>query len=187
MKLPSLFLILLLTLVAAVGFWLARDADERRRVLEDAATEGTDFFLEQYAAIHMDSQGEPRYQLRGQRMEQREMDGARWLETPVLVLHQPPGPTWTLRSEQGWISPIGDEVRLLGEVHIHRAAEGGRDPITITTRDTTLWPDPRQAVTDAPARLQTTYQEAEGLGLFLDLEREILELKREARGVYVPH
>ncbi|MCG5513406.1 LPS export ABC transporter periplasmic protein LptC [Ectothiorhodospira shaposhnikovii] len=187
MKLPSLFLILLLTLVAAVGFWLARDADERRRVLEEAATEGTDFFLEQYAAIHMDSLGEPRYQLRGQRMEQRQADGSRWLETPVLILRYSPGATWTLRAEQGWISPAGDEVKLLGEVHIHRAAEGERGPITITTRDTTLWPGPRQAVTDAPARLQTTYQEAEGLGLFLDLRHEVLELKREARGVYVPH
>ncbi|SEQ26798.1 lipopolysaccharide export system protein LptC [Ectothiorhodospira magna] len=187
MKPASLFLVLLMTLVAAGGFWLARDADERRRVVEEAAIEGTDFFLEHFSAVHMNAQGEPHYQLQGDRMEQRQADGSRWLEAPVLTLRYSADAPWTLHAEQGWISPSGDQVKLLGQVHIHRASQGEREPITIVTRDTTLWPGPRQAVTDAPAHLQTTFQEAQGRGLFLDLQHDILELKHEARGVYVPH
>ncbi|MBK1672514.1 LPS export ABC transporter periplasmic protein LptC [Ectothiorhodospira shaposhnikovii] len=187
MKFPTLLMILLLSLVAAIGFWLARDADERRRAPENADADGTDFFLEQYRAIHMDRHGEPRYHLSGLRMEQRQADGSRWLEAPVLTTHQGDDSEWTLRSEQGWVSPSGAEIRLLGDVLIHRPGDETRSPVTITTRDTTLWPDPRQAETDAFTHLKTSHQEAEGIGMFLDMNREILELKRDARGTYVPH
>jgi lipopolysaccharide export system protein LptC len=37
-----------------------------------------------------------------------------------MVIPPGDGPDWTVISEQGWVSPEGDEVHLLGEVHMAR-------------------------------------------------------------------
>ncbi|ANB01356.1 MAG: LPS export ABC transporter periplasmic protein LptC [Chromatiaceae bacterium] len=187
-RLSGLLLIMALTLVAAVGFWLAENAQERRVVpTTQVDPEANQFFAEDFVVWSMDESGNLKYRLSGARMEQRQADRSSHVEAPVLIMEHPPAPDWTLRSERGWVSPAGDEVQLLGNVRLNRPEAPDHPPITITSRDVTVWTLSRQAQTDALARMVSTHREAEGVGMTLDLTRDTLELESQVRGTYVPH
>lgn len=187
-RFSGLLLILVLTLVAAVGFWLAENAQERRVAPPlQVDREANQFFAEDFVVWSMDEAGNLKYRLSGARMEQRQADRSSHVEAPVLIMEHPPAPDWTLRSEHGWISAAGDEVQLLGDVHLDRPGAPEHPPITITSRDVTVWTLPRQAQTDARAHMVSTHHEVEGVGMTLDLTRDTLDLESQVRGTYVPH
>ncbi|MCG5515113.1 MULTISPECIES: LPS export ABC transporter periplasmic protein LptC [unclassified Ectothiorhodospira] len=187
-RFSGLLLILVLALVVALGFWLSESAQEQRVVpTAQVDPEANQFFAEDFVVWSMDASGQLKYRLSGTRLEQRQGDQSSHVESPVLIMEHPPAPDWTLRSERGWVSSGGDEVQLLGHVQLDRPGAPDHPPMTITSRDVTVWTLPRQAHTNARARMMTTHREAEGVGMTLDLTRDTLELESQVRGTYVPH
>ncbi|MFP4161495.1 MAG: LPS export ABC transporter periplasmic protein LptC [Ectothiorhodospira sp.] len=180
--------VLLLVLAASLGYWLATGTDQRR-----LATPGTvspdapEFFAQEFTLWSMDETGALRYRLSGQRMEERQRDGARLLTAPVLLVQERGNPRWVLRSEGGWISPDDDRIRLSGQVDLNRAVASGRSPLDIRTRDVLVKVTEREAITGAPARLRAPHYSAEGIGMTLNLARETLDLHRQVRGTHAPH
>ncbi|MCG5534558.1 LPS export ABC transporter periplasmic protein LptC [Ectothiorhodospira mobilis] len=179
--------ILLLTLAASLGYWLASGPEQRR-----LATPGTvspdapEFFAEDFTVWSMDETGTLRYRLSGRRMEQRQRDGARLLTAPVLLLQEQGTPHWVLQSETGWIAPDGDRVRLQGQVDLNRIAAPGRPPLDIRTSDVLVRVPQQEATSRTPARLEAPRYHAEGIGMTLNLARETLDLHRQVRGEYAP-
>jgi lipopolysaccharide export system protein LptC len=186
MSLRRITLVLVVTTVAALGFWLGRDAEERLELLLGPTPDTPELYLERFTSLSTGADGMPRYRISGERMEQFQLDGSSRVEAPVMILHRDDGPDWTVVSERGWISPDGDEVQLLGEVHLTRPEDAHSLPVDIHTRDVTVWPTPRQAETAAYVTVRSPLYEVDGTGMRADLETSVLELLHDADGTYFP-
>lgn len=110
------------------------------------------------------------------------------VEQPRMDWYQPNGQTreWRLRSEQGWIAPDRQLIRLEGEVVMTRPAESGKPPLTVTTRDVLVRPDTHYAETAAPAQAVTPGGTLQSIGVRAYLDQDRLELLSEVRGIYDP-
>lgn len=186
MSLQRVTLVLVITTVAAVGFWLGRDAEERLELFLAPSAHTPELFMEHFTTLVTGSDGAPRYRLSGERMEQYQLDGSSRVETPVMVIHREDGADWIVSSEQGWVSPRGDEVHLLGAVHMTRPAMEQDPALDIHTRDVTVWPGPRRANTEAHVAIRSALYRVDGTGMRADLETSELELLHDADGTYFP-
>ncbi len=186
MSLRRASLVLIATTVTALGFWVGRDAEERRELLQPPTPDTPEFYMERFSLTVTGPDGLPRHRIDGERMEQYQLDGSSRVEAPVMVLFRPDSPPWTLISEQGWVSPAADEVQLLGTVHMARPESAEEPPVDIHTRDVTVWPEPQTAQSEAPVEVRSPHYRVDGTGLRADLQSSTLELLRDADATYLP-
>jgi lipopolysaccharide export system protein LptC len=172
--------------VAALGFWMAQDVEERLEGTAQPSPDAPEYYLDHFTATVTDTEGQLMYRLSGERLISYQRDGSSEVILPVVVFHHAQRPDWTLTSETGWISPRHDEVHLLGAVHMQRPAGVDLEPVEIHTRDVTVWPQPQVAVTDQFVHMTSTFYEAQGVGMEADILRGTLALRNQARGIYVP-
>jgi lipopolysaccharide export system protein LptC len=186
MSLRRITLVLAVTTVTATAFWLSRDAEHRLESLLTPSGLTPELFMEEFTSLVTGPDGAPRYRLSGERMEQYQHDRSSQVQAPVMIIHRADGADWTVISEQGWVSPEGDEVHLLGEVHMARPEAADHPAVDIHTRDVIVWPETRRADTDAHVAVRSPLYRVDGIGMRADLTTSIVELLHEADGTYFP-
>jgi lipopolysaccharide export system protein LptC len=186
MSLRRASIVLIATTVTALGFWLGRDVEQRLEVFISPAPDTPELYMEHFTLTVTGTDGLPRHSIRGERMEQYQLDGSSLVETPVMVMNQPDAPDWTLNAEQAWVSPDGEEVRLHGAVHMSRPEGPAHAPVDIHTRDVTVWPEPQRAESEAPVQVRSPHYQVDGTGLRANLQTSILELLHDTDATYFP-
>lgn len=186
MSLRRITLVLAVTTVVVIGYWLSRDAEERLDLLLSPSGQTPELFMEHFTSMVTGPDGTPHYRLSGERMEQYQEDGSAHVDAPVMLVHREDGTDWTVKSEQGWVSPDGDEIHLLGAVHMMRPGGEHHPALDVHTRDVTVWPEPRRAQTDAHVAVRSPLYHVDGTGMRANLETSVLELLHEADGTYFP-
>jgi lipopolysaccharide export system protein LptC len=177
-----------LALLAASSHGLLRWVESSLRQPGPPESRAPVLTVEQFRAVRLNIAGLREYVVEAPLLTQLPGQLGTWIEQPVLDWYQPDGQTreWRIRAEQGWIDADNQSVRLEGEVVMTRAAESGKPPATVTTRDVLVRLDERRAETAAPARAVTPGGELRAIGLRAFVDQERLELLSEVRGVYEP-
>ncbi len=112
-------------------------------VLEESANEqliveeshDPDYYIENFTAVGMDTNGVRQYVLEAARMVHFPDDDTSLLDSPHVIQYVPDrAPTHTY-SETGWVSANGEEVRLSGNVRVIRGRDSsGSGGVTTTDR-----------------------------------------------------
>ncbi|OOG27817.1 LPS export ABC transporter periplasmic protein LptC [Thioalkalivibrio denitrificans] len=186
MRLRHLTLVLVVSTVTAVSYWLSRDAEQRLELLLTPGALVPELFMEDFISMETGPDGLPRHRLSGQRMDQYRHDGSSQVQAPVMILHGEHGIDWTVVSELAHVSPAGDEVYLQGEVHMARPAGADHPEVDIHTRDVTVWPQTRQAHSDEHVAVRSSLYHVDGTGMRANLQTSVVELLHDADGTYFP-
>ncbi|MDS4028126.1 MAG: LPS export ABC transporter periplasmic protein LptC [Candidatus Contendobacter sp.] len=177
-----------LAALAGLSYGLLRWVESSLREPAPADSQAPVLTVEQSRAVRLNAAGVRESVVEAPRSWQLPGQGGVRLEQPILDWYQPDGQTkeWRVQAEQGWIAADNQLARLTGEVVMHRDAESGKPPVTITTRDVWLHRAERYAETAAPVKAVIPGGELHAVGARAWLNQERLELLSEVRGFYEP-
>lgn len=177
-----------LLLLAALSYGLLRLVESSLREPELAESQAPLLTVERFQAMRLNEAGRRESVVAAPRLTQWPGQIGTRIEQPVLDWYQADGQTrgWRLRAEQGWIAADRQTMRLESVVVMTRAADSGKPPIEVTTRDMLIRPTERTAETAAPIRAVTPSGELRAVGARVWLDREQLELRSAVRGYYEP-
>lgn len=170
--------------MALGSWWLIRELDLANSSARSSQRHTPDLYLDQFTTTTMNESGQTIRRLNAVRMEHFPDTDTSELEKPYLVLYRPEGPPWHVKSERGWVSAGGDELLLLGQVHIWRDNDTGERGIDLRTQDLRVLPDSEYAETDKAVVIRTPTSESRGVGMRAYMEKSRIELLSKVRTLY---
>lgn len=149
----------------------------------------SDYQLYDFELVVLDDRGTEAFTLEAPQLSRRPGDESLDLATPVFLFPASGGEAaarWQMRSDRAWVSPEGDEVRLLGDVRAQNVG-GGENPTVLSTERLDVFPRTDLASTDAPVRIERPGSIIRGRGLRVDLATKHYVLQSDVESRYVPN
>ena len=152
----------------------------------------SDYQLYDFQLVVLDDQGNEAFTLRAPRLSRQPGDESLDLETPTFLFPiegesiggEPQ--LWTMHSDRAWVSPEGDEVRLMGDV---RADGPGADGLAASMRTERLDVFPRTELAESDERVTVSNGGSiihSGRGLRMDLANRHYQFLSDVEFRYVP-
>ncbi|QDH69340.1 LPS export ABC transporter periplasmic protein LptC [Marilutibacter alkalisoli] len=138
-----------------------------------------DYILNDFEMIALDKQGQEAFTVRAPRLERDPDSKTMDIETPLFIIPSSPdsgGGTWEVRSQTGWVSERGDEIRLRGQVQADSGDADGR-PVTMRTEQLDVFPQAKRATSAVKVTLTQPGLIMTGHTLEADLERNRITLQ----------
>jgi lipopolysaccharide export system protein LptC len=130
----------ILMALAGLSFWIERAVrlpDDDR----DAKRIDPEGIMENFEALRTDPAGNPQYRLYARRLKHYSGSKRTELESPRFVRLDAKAGEVSAVADQATVSPDGDEVDLLGNVNVVRAARAGQSAMTLSTARLTVFPE----------------------------------------------
>ncbi|MGH8053379.1 MAG: LPS export ABC transporter periplasmic protein LptC [Stenotrophomonas sp.] len=121
--------LLLAALASGWSAWRHRASNAPQAIEEGS----TDFVLKDFEITTLDKEGKESMTLRAPSMERSRADQTSSIVSPLFLLPDAAGQHWELRSDTGWVSPKGEELRLRGNVAGDSPKDGKTPPTTFRT------------------------------------------------------
>lgn len=180
---------LVLLVIAAISgwsLWTKRNAPDETVVADGARP---DYVLRDFELVALDAQGRETFTLRAPSLARDPDNETMEIATPLFLI--PPrqgsssGDAWQVRSDTGWISAEGDELRLRGAV---KAESDGRTeaPVTITTEQLNVFPEADRVTSPVAVTINRPGSILRGNGLEVNLASKQYTLRSEVRSRYAP-
>lgn len=176
-------LVLLLgALLSSWALWTQRDRDD----VVGTVAKRPDYVLSNFELVVLNELGTEAFTLIAPKME-RDPD-VRTLDIATPLFQIPPregsGATpWEVRSQTGWVSEKGDELRLRGQVHAQSTNADGK-AVNIKTEQLNVFPNTRRATSAAPVTVTQPGFILNGRGLEADLDAKRVTLKSDVKARY---
>lgn len=178
---------IVLVLLAVIGtsllLWLRRDTEE----VAPPRPVTSDYILEDYSLVVLDEDGRENFRAQGPQL-QRE-PGGKALELTLPVFSFPDKKLegrWTASSARAWVSPKGDEVRLIEDVLL-RSPPNERKQITeFKTANLKVFPKDDRAETDDAVSFTRPGVALTGVGFRADMDAKRFSLLSNVKGRYEP-
>lgn len=180
----QVFPIVLLSLLAALSFWLAHSVDLPEPRRDGKQRHDPDTFVENFQVRRMDANGALQYRLTSPRMQHFPDDDSSLLIQPKLDYYRPDQPSMTLSGKNGYVASKGETVFFWDDVMATRAATGERPEMVARMPDLTVQPDEGFAFTDSPVEIVQGRSWMKGIGMELDNNNSVLILKSQVTGTY---
>lgn len=146
-----------------------------------------DYFVDDVRATAYDAAGVPRYHLTASKMVHYMDDDTTTLEKPVFLRDGPDVPRARAQSERGEVSPNGEIVYLIDNVHVTQDSQSGAPPMELTTQYLKVLPDADRMSTDQPVTLSQGSNVMHGNAMEADGKARTLQLQGRVKGVYETH
>lgn len=154
----------------------------------------SDYQLYDFELVVLDDRGNEAFTLRAPQLARQPGDESLDLETPTFLFPLRGDPLegagaarlWTMRSDKAWVSPEGDEVRLLGDV---RADGPGTDGLAAAMRTERLDVFPQAERATSNERVTVNNGSSiihSGRGLRMDLANSHYQFLSDVEFRYVP-
>ena len=135
-------IITLLLLIGATisgwALWSQRSGEQARA----QAGGQPDYVLNDFELVALDAQGHESFTLRAPRLARDPKVKTLDIATPLFLIPAAEGSRggrWEVRSETGWVSAGGEELRLRGDVVADSTDANGR-PVRMTTQELNVFP-----------------------------------------------
>jgi LPS export ABC transporter protein LptC len=163
----------------------------------DTDTAGATPFDPGYAArdaelIETGYDGRELYRLKANVIRQQTESGVIDLERLDMDYHRKTqagtatGEVWHLTSDAGQVRAGGDDVALTGNVRVTGPAQGGAEPLSLTTESLRINTPTEFIETDAPVKLRWSGHEIDARGMKADLKAGTLSLESDVNGHFFP-
>lgn len=181
----NLLIIAFVLVLVAVSLWL-------RGQIRDAAPEVTDisvphipdFTIENFEAVAMDINGQPRQRMFAPELLHYADDKTSVVEQPHVIIYNNVTPPWQVDAKRGWISADGNTLLLKEDVVAIRERDAMHEAIRIDTTDVDVDLVKDIAVTDAEAVIVADSGVTESIGMRARFAENRLFLKERVRGLY---
>ncbi|AHY59983.1 LPS export ABC transporter periplasmic protein LptC [Stenotrophomonas rhizophila] len=175
-----------LLLVAAVlsGWSLLRHRDKPAAQATDDGSK--DYVLHDFQIIALDEQGKESTTLRAPLLERSRNDETMSITTPLFLLPDQDGNHWELRSDTGWVSAKGDQLKLAGNVSGDSPKVANVPPTTFRTDHLDVFPKENRAKTDALVTMTRPGMTQSGVGFELDSKNKTYHFLSQSKGRYTP-
>jgi lipopolysaccharide export system protein LptC len=162
-----------LAAVALLSGWFLNSLNTEPPKRAEGSQRRPDYYVENFTATTLDESGFPTRRLDAAYMAHYPETDTHELADPYLVLFAELATPWHVRSERGWLSPDGDEMLLIGKVHIWRNDTSGDRQVDIRTENLRVLPGTEYGETD---------EQVVGMRAWMGESR--LELLSQVRTVY---
>jgi len=142
----------LLAALGALAWWLEGEQGPITKPSSDGVRR-PDYTVSGLTASMMDEKGHLHRRLTATQLRHYPNEGGSELDDPRLTVFTAETPPWIVRSNQGWISENGEELRLPGVVFIDREAGPDTRPVHLKTSDLFVEPSANYAHTDQPVHV----------------------------------
>ncbi|WP_313217275.1 LPS export ABC transporter periplasmic protein LptC [Stenotrophomonas sp.] len=175
-----------LLLVAALlsGWALLRNGSRSDIVAGDDG--GKDYVLHDFQIVALDEQGKESTTLRAPLLERTRSDATMNITTPVFLLPDQDGNHWELRSDKGWVSAKGEQLKLTGNVSGDSPKVPAVPPTTFRTDHLDVFPKENRASTDAKVTMTRPGMMQSGVGFELDSKTKTYRFLSQSKGSYTP-
>lgn len=145
-----------------------------------------DYVLHDFQVTVLGEDGREAFTLNAPRLE-RDPD-VKTMEITTPVFHVPPkqgsqAAAWEIRSQSGWVSEKGEELRLRGGVQADSTNADGK-PIKVATDRLNVFPDAKRATSDAKVTVTQPGFILNGRGLEADLDAKRVILQNDVKARY---
>jgi lipopolysaccharide export system protein LptC len=169
-----------LTLVLLVAALLTGWSVWRQREAVPLAEGGAraDYVLEDFELVALDERGRESFTLRAPRLERDPSRRTLDIATPVFTVPARPGARtgdWTIRSDAGWVSAAGDELRLRGDV-LASSVDADGQPVSMATQRLDVFPETRRATSPVAVTLRQPGLILNGRSLEAELDAKRMHL-----------
>lgn len=161
--------------LAAGSYWLAEQARLGDQGVRPKRHE-PDYFVDQFSLTRMDPTGKGRYTVRASRVVHYPDDDSTEMVAPRLVSLAPDRPQVNMRADTGRISSDGVEVHLIGDVQVHRAADGQSAATVLRSPYLLVLPEQDIARTDREVDMVQGASRLTGRGLEFDNTQRLVRL-----------
>jgi lipopolysaccharide export system protein LptC len=179
MRIPTPLTLVLLTLLAAATWWLARPDVVGPAAPTAVAQPG--YYLTAAQLEQTDATGRLTLKVRAATARQLQQGAVVRLEQIRLDYLPSPGRDWQMTSVGGTLFPDGKTVLLAGDVRLSAPDEGAA---VVHTQHLTLNVDDQLASTADPVRIEMPPNTVNALGMQADLKRETLQLESNVNGTF---
>ena len=173
-------------LVAALlsGWSLLRDRNKPGPVAGDDASK--DYVLHDFQIVALDEQGKESTTLRAPLLERSRADETMTIATPLFLLPDSDGNHWELRSDKGWVSAKGDQLKLTGNVSGDSPKVPSVPPTTFRTDHLDVFPNEKKASTEALVTLTRPGMTQSGVGFELNSSDKTYRFLSQVKSRYTP-
>lgn len=179
MRIPTPLALVLLTLLAAATWWLARPDTVGPAAPPALAQPG--YYLTAAQLEQTDATGRLTLKVRAASARQLRQEDVVRLEKIRLDYLPSPGRDWQMTSADGTLLPDGKTVLLSGDVRLSAPDERAA---VVHTQHLTLNVDEQLATTTDPVRIDMPPNTVNALGMQADLKRETLQLESTVNGTF---
>ena len=175
--------LLLLTLLAALTFWLesATRLDDERR--DGKGRHDPDFIVDNFTVRRYNLGGTLQYVLTAPKMLHYTDDDSTEVGSPALTYFGEDRQT-RVTARQAWLSKDGKEVRLFDDVRMVREATANTPELVVTTSEMYVYPDDEIARSTMPVTITEGRSVVSGIGFEADNRTRIYKLLGKVRGIF---
>ncbi|MEJ2059194.1 MAG: LPS export ABC transporter periplasmic protein LptC [Gammaproteobacteria bacterium] len=171
--------------VALLSWWL-NNLQQQENAPQPPRLVGPDLTLNEFTTEVTAVDGALLYRLNAPELTHKPDDKESVIQKPHLVFYPTSGGDITLHAEQAVLNDNHRLITLPGDILIQSSATEKRDPINVQTSDVQVFPQKREAVTQAVTQVVSTRWHVRGQGMRLNLQNNMLDIDRDARGYYAP-
>ena len=182
----QLFIIVLLTLLAGLSFWLERSVAPGEIKRDGKLRHDPDAVAENFTVRQFDETGRLKYRLKAPQLIHFPDDDASELKKPVLIHYRPDAPPVTVSGDNARVTSKGQVVFLWDDVKVIRAAGAGRPEAVARMPDLVVQPDDGTAFTQSPVEITEGRSWVKGVGMNLDNNSSTFVLQSQVTGLYYP-
>lgn len=146
--LERIFIFTIVIILAGITAWMQNDLlKEQDEEQVQAESHDPDYYIENFTAVGMDTDGNRQYELEAARMVHFPDDDTALLDKPHVTQYVPGRAPMHTYSETGWVSANGDEVKLTGNVRVIRGRDStGSGGVTTTDKLDIVLKDPISSI-----------------------------------------
>lgn len=182
----QIFPIILLSLLAALSFWLERMVDIPDPRRDGKTRHDPDAIIENFHVRRMDVDGTLKYRLTAPHLMHFADDDSSLLRAPLLTYYRPDAPDMTLSGKNAYSSAKGEVILLWDDVVATRAPTPEKAAMVARMPFLTIEPEAGTAFTDSPVEITQGPSWAKGVGMTLDNNTSIMVLQSQVTGLYYP-
>ena len=182
LRTQSLFPVAILTLLAALTFWLERATHVEAPREDGKKRHDPDYMAEKFTVRRFSPGGGLQNTLSAQKMVHYPDDDTTLASEPRVAYLGGPRPT-QLAAKEGLIGPEAKEIVLIGDVRAVRKGLGKDPDLAITTSTLTIYPDDEVARSSAPVTITQGASVVHGVGLEADNKTAIYKLLNQVNGI----
>jgi len=181
----QIFPLLVLTVLAALSFWLRQSANDDNPGIAKVLKHEPDAIGENIIARRFDETGRLQYRLVSPHIEHFPDDDSSELKTPTLYNYRHEAPPLSIYGDHARITSKGEVVYLWDNVKAVRPADEARQELIARMPDLTAYPDAGTAFTDSPVEITQGVSWITGIGMNLDNNTSTMVLRSRVRGEYI--
>jgi lipopolysaccharide export system protein LptC len=184
-RFTAAFPLLLISILAALSFWLERTVQGPLPPRDGSARHDPDYIVDNVVGLRMGPDGLPAHRLEAKRMLHYPHDDSTQLELPRLLQYSGNELSFQITAKRALVSSEGKTVDFNDDVKAVRSATANRSELTLTTDHLHVVPDEDFAKTDRPVTIVDANTQVTAVGLELDNKAKTLKLMSNVRGIYV--